>query len=102
MTVAIENTGDSIWLREAAGGCGFVQLGAHLRDGNDKLLDYDYLRCPLPEDTPPGKRFELRAGFIAPDSPGHYTVEFDMVNEGISWFKDYRSETAEITVNVAS
>ena len=35
-----------------------------------------------------------------PEQPGQYTLELDMLQEGVSWFKDKGSQSARLAVNV--
>ena len=36
----------------------------------------------------------------SPLEEGKYTLEFDLLREGIAWFKDYGSKTSKITLSV--
>ncbi len=100
LKVVAQNAGDTVWLRENGEGYGFVQLGGHLSDGNNALVHFDYLRHPLSRDVAPRETEEIALRFKAPSSGGKYTLELDMVNEGISWFKDYGSVTARVKLDV--
>lgn len=101
LSVEVSNTGTSTWLVDGRPGYGFVRLGAHLRDGEDRLIDFDFLRCPLPHDLPPGATVRLPVRFDAPREAGRYLLELDLVNESVSWFHNYGSPTATVTLVVA-
>jgi hypothetical protein len=36
----------------------------------------------------------------APDNTGHFIIRLDMVNEGIGWFAEGRSQTADMEMTV--
>ena len=84
----VENTGNTIWLKESAEGIGMVRVGFQLRGLNDDLLDENYFRISLPQDINPGEKVSLRAELPLPSNPGGYRMEIDLVSEGIIWFKD--------------
>jgi len=39
-------------------------------------------------------------GITAPKSPGDYTLEIDMVQEGVAWFSEKNSPTAKTKITV--
>lgn len=100
LTVEVSNAGNSIWLADGQPGYGFVRLGGHLHDREEMLIDFDFLRCPLPHDVLPGATVRLPVRFDAPGAPGRYVLELDLVNEGVSWFHDYGSPTAKLELRV--
>jgi len=99
--IVIENAGNSTWLIDERRGYGFVTLGGHLHDAEDRLLEFDFLRCALPHDVPAGAALWLAVRFTAPTAPGDYALELDLVNEGVSWFSSYGSPTAKLKLHVA-
>lgn len=96
----VTNTRATVWLKEGRHGRGFVRLGAHLLDGEQRVLNQDYGRGELPHDLPPGTRTGLALALQAPDAPGRYVIRLDMVNEGIGWFAEGQSRTADVTLTV--
>ena len=68
---------------------GIVRLGAHLLGADEEELNWDSGRATLPRDLAPGKTAELEFVFRAPEKPGSYIIEFDMVAEHVTWFEDF-------------
>lgn len=87
----VENTGFARWLAAGEGReeRGAVRLAAHLTQGDETSLYYAGAR--LPRDLEPGESAELTLYLRAPDAPGRYVLEFDMVSEHLSWFEDLGS-----------
>lgn len=80
----VKNTSDFTW---NAGGPNPVRLGYHL----DKVIpgspQFDGAgRGELPHNVKPGESVDIFMPMSAPDEPGYYNVNFDMVIEGILWF----------------
>ncbi len=99
----VENTGFARWLAagEGAEARGAVRLAAHLISGEDEEEVFMYYAgAVLPRDLEPGERAEFALALRAPDAPGRYALEFDMVSEHLSWFEDLGSPTLrhELTV----
>jgi len=47
---------------------------------------HDGIRTELSEPIAPGQRVGLRARLLAPSLPGVYWLQWDMVEEGVTWF----------------
>lgn len=63
---------------------------------NRRLLDLGEeknLRSPLAEDALPGVLTTIALRVALPDQPGNYTLELDLYQEGVGWFKDQGSPT---------
>jgi SAM-dependent methyltransferase len=99
--VSVVNTGNTLWLAEAAGGRGRVGLGGQLRGEQGEVLDLDLFRAPVPHAVAPDGRLELEARFVAPDRPGRYRLDVDMVAEGVAWFGSRGSAVLHLTLDVA-
>jgi tRNA (mo5U34)-methyltransferase len=68
---------------------GIVRLGAHLLRNDEEEVNWDYSRTNLPRDLGPGETAELDFVSRAPDQPGSYIIEFDLVAEHVTWFEDF-------------
>jgi SAM-dependent methyltransferase len=77
-----------------------VRLGDHWLDAQDTMIVRDDARADLPDHLKPGEDVELSIEVHPPEQPGRYTLELDMLQEGVSWFKDKGSRSARISVNV--
>jgi len=98
LAVRVTNTGNTLWLHAPRAAGGHVALGGHLRDGSGALVEQDLFRAPLPRDVGPGESVEVPCSFPAPDAPGRYRVELDLVDEGITWFGPRGSSTLAIAL----
>lgn len=97
-----ENTGYARWLAagEPATEKGAVHLTAHLMDAEGEALFWYYAGARLPRDIMPGEVVSLELALRAPDKPGHYQLEFDMVAEHLAWFEDLGSLTLSHALRV--
>ncbi len=82
----IENRGTAAWDRAAPRGVGAVHLGAHLLSAEGAMLERDLARAELSRDVAPGESLEVEIALTAPPRRDDYTIELDMVKEGIAWF----------------
>ena len=100
--VRITNTGDTRWLTETPNTLGWTRLGAHLHAAElgAPAIDYDWYRGTLPRDVPPGETFTMEVELPAIRRPGEYRAVFDVVAEGVLWFAQRNSPTAELRIDV--
>ena len=100
-TVGLENTGRATWLAAGDGRSetGVVRLGGHLYAEEVEII-WDYGRADLPGDIRAGDTVELEIEMRAPIAPGIYRIDFDMVAEHITWFKDLGSPIASAVLVV--
>jgi tRNA (mo5U34)-methyltransferase len=89
-SILAENTGHARWLRGSEAGTdkGAIHLAAHLLDKDEEPISRYYAGAFLPNDIAPGQAVEIEIVLRAPDSPGDYLVEFDLVSENLAWFED--------------
>jgi hypothetical protein len=98
----VTNRGASIWLasHEPYGG---VALGAHLYDGDGKLITFDVHWQQLtqpPREIGPGETVTVRFA-LPPLDAGRYVLEFDCVAARVSWFAPLGSKPARVALEVA-
>jgi len=77
-----------------------VRLAAHILKENGEELFWYHAGVVLPRDVAPGQTISLEANFPAPEMPGTYIVEFDMVSEHLTWFEDTGSKTLRHALRV--
>jgi hypothetical protein len=98
--ITVTNTGNFTW---PAGGANPVDLSYHWIDGAGRTVIWDGLRTLLATDLAPGASTTLQAAIKFPSGTGTYTLKWDMVEEGVSWFsgKDVRTFDQPVQVGAA-
>lgn len=89
----ITNQGKAAWESSGKNPC-FVSF--HLLDEEGNVLRHDNKRYAFPQKVLPGQTAEMAIKLKAPLEKGKYILEFDLVREGIAWFKDYESKTLKM------
>ena len=101
--VRAENTGLARWLRGDETGTqeGSVHLVAHIfaAEGEEPLSWY-HAGAYLPGDVSPGEAVTVEIAMRAPEAPGRYRLEFDMVSEHLAWFEDLGSAVVRHALTV--
>ena len=57
-------------------------------------------RAVLKADLPPGGEAQITMTINAPRTPGEYTLEIDMVHEGVTWFSERGARPLRLSVRV--
>jgi Ig-like domain from next to BRCA1 gene len=94
----VKNLGSAAW--PAVGTKDFrqqVDLGNHWISAGGATEDS---RAVMNSDLQPGSEVELTLGVNAPRTPGEYTLEIDMVHEGVTWFKERGGRALQLHVRV--
>jgi len=94
ITAVVRNVSDCTWPQSS------VWLGNHWLTGRREVLLLDDGRTVLSQELPPGAEARLSLRITAPQRPGVYLLELDMVLEGVAWFKNRGSKTAVLAVRV--
>lgn len=81
--VTVTNRGVRTW--QTSGPNPFA-LAYHLNREDGSPVTYDGVRTALPGDVQPGEMVQMEAQVVAPPEPGAYVVEWDMVQERVTWF----------------
>jgi hypothetical protein len=95
----VRNLGDAPW--PAVGTKDFryqVNMGNRWITGGTKLEDN---RAVLSGDLAPGAETQITLTVNAPRTPGDYTLEIDMVHEGVTWFSEKGGRPLRISVRVS-
>ncbi|HEX4631050.1 MAG TPA: DUF1698 domain-containing protein [Chthoniobacterales bacterium] len=100
--LGVTNSGHARWPAVGAPETkGIVRLGAHLLGADEEELNWDGGRAILPRDLSPGEGAEIEFVFRAPNDPGSYIIEFDMVAEHVTWFEDFGAGVLRHNFSVA-
>jgi hypothetical protein len=97
--IAITNTGNFPW---PAAGANPVTLSYHWNDSAGRAVVWDGLRTKLPNDLVPGATANLQASLVFPAGTGTFTLRWDMVEEGVSWFSGKDVKTSDQPVRVGA
>ena len=101
LRVAVKNMSAMTWrARERAVAPFQINLGNHWVDRAAKSVINDDGRAALPWDLAPGQECELTIAINAPNAPGDYLLELDMVQENNSWFGLKGSPTVRLPIVV--
>jgi len=91
----IANTGGVTWRAHGRRFGGQVTCGLKICDGGGAILREDLGRTPLPHDVAPGESLDLEMTVPGALAPGAYTLRYDMVVEGVTWFEFLGSPCVE-------
>lgn len=98
--LAIENTGDTLWLAGRETRTGVVMPGVRLIDDAGTLVSEFHGEPPLPHAVAPGETVTLRIQHPAPRRSGRYIFKVDLVDQHVCWFGDVGSEPLEIAFEI--
>ncbi len=93
--VKVKNISNVAWPVGSA-----INLAYHWLNKDGKVVVFDGARTPIPHDVKPNEEVVLNAKVYAPTQAGDYILEFDMVQEMVSWFKNKGSRTTRINIKV--
>jgi SAM-dependent methyltransferase len=99
VVVTVTNTSPVTWPQDIPAGR-HICVANHWLDDRGTVVVADDGRARLPHDIAPGQSGEVRLDVHAPQSPGEYVLEIDLVQERICWFAQRGSTTARVPVVV--
>ncbi len=97
MPILLENTSRQKWVVK---GNYKINLAYHWLKKNGEKVIHDGIRSAIPRNLNPSDKVEISAKVKAPNVPGEYIVEFDMVQEQVAWFGSRGAETLKLNVVV--
>jgi hypothetical protein len=101
LRLTAENLSPVVWPRMGYTSRGRVLSASyHWKRPDGSVAVHDGRRTPLRSAVRPGARIELALEIVAPDAPGAYLLEADLVQEGVAWFADRGSEVVRTPVTV--
>gem|GEM_PF-1634242 len=86
--VPVTNRGTAAW---NSSGANLIDLAYHWHDAAGNTVVWDGARSGLVADVAVGASATVNAQVTAPNVPGTYTLTFDLVREGVSWFQFFGS-----------
>lgn len=86
--------------QEQQGGVYYLSLGNHWLTGNGQVVNYDDGRTVFQKELRPTESADFTIRITAPRKGGNYVLEFDLVQEGIAWFKTKGSPTLQVPIVV--
>jgi hypothetical protein len=102
LTVQVQNNSSETWRCLSSDHSGKYKISVSYRwlsSDHSPLGTFDN-RMSLPHDLRPGASTSLDLAIHSPSIPGKYFLEFDLVQELVSWFRDRGSSTALVQVIV--
>ena len=97
-TVQLRNTSIVAWQMDGAQP---VRLSYHWVDATtNTTVVLNGWRTDLPADLQPDETVQLDARVIAPPQAGKYVLQWDVLQEHVSWFSTYNNPTANVSVAV--
>ncbi|MBZ5497274.1 MAG: O-antigen ligase family protein [Acidobacteriia bacterium] len=96
--LAIRNSGRMKW---RARGRQSVAVSYHWLDpAAENILIWGGARSELPSDVEPGATVKVEPWIKAPERPGSYTLQWDMLQEDVAWFSVFGPGKAQMRVQV--
>lgn len=97
----VENRSPVAWPRTGWTSRGrMLNASYHWKAEDGSVVVHDGLRTPLRTALGPGEKTRLSLSVAAPERPGAYVLEVDLVQEGVAWFADHGSPVARAAVRV--
>jgi len=97
-SIEIRNDGAIVWPHRGAHS---VFLGYHWKDAaTGQTVVFEGVRTPLPQDVTPGGAVTVPAKIVAPPRSGRYVLQWDLVQEDVTWFSLYGDRSVSQQVEV--
>lgn len=98
--VAVENTGDTLWLTGQTVRAGIVMPAVRVFDETGALVSEFHGEPLLPRAVAPGETVNLKIEYTVPRRTGAYTLKLDLVDQHVCWFEQQGSEPLLIRFDV--
>ena len=98
--LTVRNTGNVTWKARGRRFGGQVTCGLKIFDAQGDIVREDLGRTPLPHDIPPCDELAIEMRVVPGLAVGRYTLRYDMVVEGVTWFEFQGSPCVERTLDV--
>ena len=96
--VRVKNTGKSFWESQ---GDKRTDLGTHwINRDTGEMVDWNGRRGLLDWDIEHEEEIVIKIIIEAPDEPGRYILQYDMVHESVAWFSEQGVIPLEVNIDV--
>ena len=106
INIKVKNTSDVIWYQrggmtsDRSDNKFYIAAGNRWLDKDGKLTSETEGHNGIPKDLKPGEETEMALQITAPKQPGDWTMQLDMVQEGVNWFSERGSPVTNVKVQV--
>lgn len=97
VAVEVANAGTRPW--SSQGRCP-IRLGCHWADTAGHIVRFEGPRAAFALPLSPGQSARVEVSIEAPDSPGTYRLELDLVQENVAWFSSKGVAPASVDIRV--
>ncbi|MDQ3746867.1 MAG: class I SAM-dependent methyltransferase, partial [Acidobacteriota bacterium] len=101
LSLAVENTGDTLWLTGQTVRAGVVMPAVRVFDEAGALVSEFHGEPLLPRAVAPGETIKLKIEYAAPRRAGAYMLKVDLVDQHVCWFEQRGSEPLTVRFDVA-
>jgi SAM-dependent methyltransferase len=99
VSLAIKNSGNTVWLTGQTVRAGLVMPGVKIFDEEGNIAA-EFHGPLLPRAVAPGQTMPLKIQFTAPGKPGTYSVKIDLVDQCVCWFEERGSAPVTFSFDV--
>lgn len=106
INIKVKNTSDVIWYQRGGATTDrsdnkfYIAAGSRWLDKDGKLTSETEGHNGIPKDLKPGEETEMVLQITAPKQPGEWTMQLDMIQEGVNWFSAKGSPVTNVKVQV--
>ena len=106
INIRVKNTSDVIWYQrgglttDRTDNMFYIAAGNRWLDKDGKLTPETEGHNGIPKDLKPGEETEMTLQITAPKQPGEWTMQLDLVQEGVAWFSERGSPVTNVKVQV--
>jgi SAM-dependent methyltransferase/glycosyltransferase involved in cell wall biosynthesis len=92
LSLAVENTGDTLWLTGQSVRAGIVMPAFRVFDAAGALVSEVHGEPLLPRAVAPGETVNIKIEYRVPRRAGAYKLKVDLVDQHVCWFEQQGSE----------
>ena len=101
LTVTCKNTSKYVWPKDLSKTLKYtINMSYRWLSASRKPMSGFDSRIPLPHSLHPGESVTFTLNILVPYKSGIYFLEFDMVQENVTWFRQKGSPTSIIEIDV--